>query len=237
MTSLSELNQCPCGQIDASGVNAYTKISLTPENPSTLELDTSWDNNTVDLTPAVKNAETVTHLFLTPEDNPVSLQFNREDYGKDGAENGGVDCITGDELSGIISMTKLKDVSGDAVSDGDVYMYDDTTQKFIPYDLNTFVENTNEAITNLENITNYQTQQITTILNSITNLQDQINTINQTLQTIQQTIARPDGTPTDTRIVYGNINLYSDSTNTNQTTSGFYTHSTSTQKTNDEMFS
>ena len=230
MTSLSELNQCPCGQIDASGVNAYTKISLTPENPSTLELDTSWDNNTVDLTPAVKNAETITHLFLTPPDAPVSLQFNREDYGRDGAENGGVDCITGDQLSAIISMTKLKDVADEAIGNGEVYMFNSTTNQFVPFDLQTFVNTTNTAIEALQNTVDYQTQQITNLLNSVQNLQAQINTINQT-------IARPDGVPTNTRIVYGNINLYSDHTNTSQTTSGLYTHSTGTELANDEQFS
>ena len=100
-TSAYEYNYQDCEKIDGRQVNAYIEASLNVENPVELDISTTWGDSKVDLTDAVKAAETVTSLELVPADNPTAIQFNRED--------GGVDCISGDDLSRIISLTKLKD--------------------------------------------------------------------------------------------------------------------------------
>ena len=103
MTSIDEFYRKECEKIDASDVNAYLELRLDDQDPTKLILDSSWGETSVNLTDAVKAAETVTHLSLVPDcDEPTSLQYD--------PERGDPDCITGDDLSRIISMTKLKDV-------------------------------------------------------------------------------------------------------------------------------
>lgn len=194
MTSLDEYNRYECEKLDANLVDAYWKLSLDEEDKTKLTLSGSWDDTSVDLTPAIKAGETNTHLHLSPEEAPTALQFDRE--------RGEPDCITGDELSRIISMTKLNDVDQSKTpKDGDVYIYNGETGKF-------------------------ETFNLTEALNSI---YDSINTINNTIK-------RPDGVPTDTRVAWGNINLYSDYTNSDNRNAGLYTHSINENRINDEYF-
>ena len=94
MTNIDEFNRRECGKIDSNCVNAYTDFKLDPDSATGLCLDTSWGGDCLDLTSIVKAAETVTTLYLSPEDNPNCLVFERED--------GQSDCINGDDLSRII---------------------------------------------------------------------------------------------------------------------------------------
>ncbi len=193
MTSLDEYNRYECEKLDANLVDAYWELSLDEEDPTKLTLGGSWDDTTVDLTPAIKAGETDTTLELSPSENPVSLQYTSEKH---------IDCITGDELSRIISMTKLKDVDqSTAPKDGDVYIYNGETGKFETF-----------------------------------NLTDALNTIYNRLGDIENTIKRPDGVPADTRIAYGNINIISDYTNSDNRSNGIFTHNINDNKVNDEFF-
>lgn len=220
MTDISELYKDPCKKIDAYCVDAYFELSLDPFNPTDLTLDNSWAPTTVDLTPAIKAGETITHLLLTD----TALQFNREDYGREGAENEGVDCINGDDLSHIISMKYLKDVAQPPnLTNGDVYMWNGNSQLFEVFNLQDFVDTTNQRLNSLEN--------------RVTNLENRLDAFitqtNQTLSNILKAIARPDGIPQDTRIAWSNINYYSDYTNTNKRTNGIFSHTTATTIPND----
>lgn len=126
-------------------------------------------------------------------------------------ERGEPDCIPGDELSRIISMQKLKDVDQETVPvEGDVYIYKDG--KFKTFNLT-------QAITDLNSLINNALQQFNTRLTNVENK-----------------LVKPIGIPDDTRIVWGNINLISDYTNSNIRDWGLYTHSTSTDIPNDEFF-
>lgn len=200
MTSRDEYFHKECEKIDASDVNAYLELRLDDQEPQKLILDSSWGETSVDLTDAVKAAETVTHLSLVPNcDEPVSLQYD--------PERGDPDCITGDELSRIISMTKLKDVDQNTPpTNGDVYIYNNG--KWYTFNLQSFVDNVNNAIGNIN-------ASITQILNRI---------------------APPEGIPGNARIMYGNINIYSDYTNNNVRDWGVFAHSTSNDIANDEYF-
>ena len=200
MTSIDEYFRKECEKIDASDVNAYLELRLDDQDPKKLILDSSWGETSVDLTDAVKAAETVTHLSLVPScDEPVSLQYD--------PERGDPDCITGDDLSRIISMTKLKDVDQNTPpTNGDVYIYNNG--KWYTFNLQSFVDNVNNAIGNIN-------ASITQILNRI---------------------APPEGTPSNARIMYGNINIYSDYTNNNVRDWGVFAHSTSNDIANDEYF-
>lgn len=124
-------------------------------------------------------------------------------------EDGIPQCIHGDDLSKIISMKYLKDVDGTtAPQDGDVYMYDGDTGLFKVFNLKTFTQN----------------------------IGDTINNLRTRIATLEATLRRPTGAPMDAVVTWGNINLYSDSTNNNVLTSGFYTHDPATERTNDEYF-
>lgn len=129
-------------------------------------------------------------------------------------ERGEPDCITGDALSQIISMHLLKDVDQEtAPQDGDVYIYNNG--KFYTFNLT-------DALTALE-----------------TRLGDRIDSLLSQITNINNILAKPQGIPNNTKLVWGNINLISDYTNNNVLDWGLYTHSTdpSFDIPNDEMFS
>lgn len=221
----------PCTKIDPWCVDAYFELSLDDIDPAQLTLNSSWEPTTVDLTPAVKTAETITNLILTDK----ALQFNREDYGRDGAENGGIDCINGDALSRIISMQYLRDVTQETPpTTGDVYMYDAFLNLFQPFNLQTFVDSTNAAIQDLQERVQTWEEALNLLGVKVNNnyiaqtnaLQNYMDVTNKRLDIIEATIARPAGIPTDTRIAYANINYYSDHTNTDNRNHGIFTHST-----------
>lgn len=199
MINIEDMFTDHCQKLDPWCVDAFFDLKLTPSNGTELTLDSSWGSTSVDLTPAIKAGETITNLLLTDS----ALQFNREDYGRKGAENGGVDCISGDKLSRIISMKYLKDVSQTkAPSNGDVYMYDGNL--FQPYNLGTFITNTNNTLnqhgqsidqlnTGLTNLQRVVENNYTALSNRITqvqdNLQGQITTNANNIKTNAQNIA------------------------------------------------
>lgn len=119
MTDIEEYYTKGCPKIDAKAISAFHELSLGDQRPQDLTLTTSWDETTVDLTRAVKAAETTTHMHLSPNgegETPTALQFD--------GEHGSVDCINGNELSSIISIRELKDVDQRfAFSEGDVLIY------------------------------------------------------------------------------------------------------------------
>lgn len=137
MTDIKEYFTKGCPKMDASAISAFHELSLGDQHPEELTLTTSWDETTVDLTPAVKAAETTTHMHLSPDgegETPTALQFD--------GEHGSVDCISGDDLSGIISLSKLKDVSIDRQPrNGDVLMYNNG--KWVLYNLLDAINNLN----------------------------------------------------------------------------------------------
>lgn len=196
-----------CEKIDACEVDAYVSLKLDPENPTGVILDSSWGTIRVDLESVVKAGETVTHMELVPENNPTAIRYTRE--------SGEVDCITGDELSRIVSMHLLKDVDQTTPpSDGDVYMYNGQTNLFETFDLKTVVGDLNTYLNRLNQ--------------EITNIKSRISDIENLIYNYPQDKI--------TKIPRGDINLYSDYTNTNSKAHGFFTHDPNTDVANDEYF-
>lgn len=178
MTNIDEFYHKDCEKIDANCINAYVDYHLDEENPAGLCVNTSWGGDCLDLTSIVKAAETVTSLELTPAENPTCLTFNRED--------GQADCIHGDDLSRIISMTKLKDVDQTtAPVNGDVYIY--KNGKFHTFNLQQYMDDT---------------------ANTINNMQAAI----RQLQVLLNYWQIPEGLPENAKIVLGTLNLYGDTT-------------------------
>lgn len=262
MSTNTQITRTSCDGIDPLDVNAYFKLKLDELNSAVVRLETSWGCTDVDLSSAFSKNETITHLLLTP----TALQYNREDYGKEGAENGGVDCIEGDDLSRIISLHLLKDVDqSQAFGNGDTLVYNSNIQMFQPFDLMTFVNNTNNTlaqhtsqITNLQNqVQSLQNQidaltnrvsnlekrmttaetNITNLGNRVTTIEGNIQTINSRLDAIEAILARPAGVPTNTRLTWGNCNAYHDYTNSNGREWGLFTHNPQTTIPNDTYVS
>lgn len=214
-TPAYEYNYKDCEKFDGRQINAFVEASLNNEDPTKLEVETTWGDSEVDLTPAVKAAETVTSLELAPETTPTALQFNRED--------GGVDCISGDDLSRIISMTKLKDVDQvTAPVDGDVYVYDGDTNTFKAFNLATFIEDINTSI-----------EAINETLEQLEPLKTRVTMLEQNVTNINEKLTPPSDAPNDVKVAFGNINLYGDNTGQDLTDSGIYTHSIADEVTND----
>lgn len=211
MTNIDEFYHKDCEKIDANCVNAYVDYHLDEENPAGLCVNTSWGGDCLDLTSIVKAAETVTSLELTPTENPTCLTFNRED--------GQADCIHGDDLSRIISMTKLKDVDQTTPPvNGDVYIY--KNGKFYTFNLQQYMDDT---------------------ANTINNMQAAI----RQLQVLLNYWQVPEGLPANAKIMLGNINLYSDTNaaiNSNGTVqslnknNGIYGHDLDIDRAQDEIF-
>ena len=211
MTNIDEFYHKDCEKIDANCVNAYVDYHLDEENPAGLCVNTSWGGGCLDLTSIVKAAETVTSLELTPTENPTCLTFNRED--------GQADCIHGDDLSRIISMTKLKDVDqATPPVNGDVYIY--KNGKFYTFNLQQYMDDT---------------------ANTINNMQAAI----RQLQVLLNYWQVPEGLPANAKIVLGNINLYSDTNaviNSDGTVqslnknNGIYGHDLDIDRAQDEIF-
>lgn len=211
MSQISDFYHNECEKIDPQCVSAEFDLKLGDINPSELTLETSWNDVTIDLEPAVKDAETVTTLHLAPEEatDKTALAYHRED--------GDVDCIEGDDLSRIISMQLLKDVEQSvAIADGNVYMYDEYTGKFKPFDLQAFVDATNSAITTINN---------------------QIASINAAIIEIERKLTPPENSPADVRVAFGNRNIYGDFTNSNSKAHGIYTHDPTNNLADDQYFS
>lgn len=211
MSNIDEFYHKDCEKIDANCINAYVDYHLDEENPAGLCVNTSWGGGCLDLTSIVKAAETVTSLELTPTENPTCLTFNRED--------GQADCIHGDDLSRIISMTKLKDVDQTTPPvNGDVYIY--KNGKFYTFNLQQYMDDT---------------------ANTINNMQAAI----RQLQVLLNYWQVPEGLPANAKIVLGNINLYSDTNaaiNSNGTVqslnknNGIYGHDLDIDRAQDEIF-
>lgn len=123
-TPIEQFYQKECEKIDPRSVNAFTELKF--EN-NLLTLSTSWGEDKIDTTEMVNDSETKTELEISSG----NLIYVGE---------GETFTITGDNLAGIVSMTKLKDVSG-TIADGYIYMYNGATQKFVPYDLQTTIQN------------------------------------------------------------------------------------------------
>ena len=211
MSNIDEFYHKDCEKIDANCVNAYVDYHLDEENPAGLCVNTSWGGDCLDLTSIVKAAETVTSLELTPTENPTCLTFNRED--------GQADCIHGDDLSRIISMTKLKDVDQTTPPvNGDVYIY--KNGKFYTFNLQQYMDDT---------------------ANTINNMQAAI----RQLQVLLNYWQIPEDLPANAKIMLGNINLYSDTNaviNSDGTVqslnknNGIYGHDLDIDRTQDEIF-
>ena len=217
-TQSNEYLQEDC-KIDSDLINAYSDAYLNPENKVILHIETSWGSNDVDLTDAVKAAETVTTLYLSPKNGTkTGLSFDKE--------GGTTDTIPGDDLSKIISLSKLKDVSVSGINNQDVLVYDSSTNTWKPY---SFKTNVIDKIADIyQNITNINNA-ITSINNDITNLKNRVSTI-------ETKLTPPTGSPSNVKVAFGNINLYSDYANNNSKNSGLYTHALNTDVTNDEYF-
>lgn len=185
MSTIEDFNRIDdCNKIDPLCIDAYTDFELDSDNPAGLCLHTPWGGDCLDLTSIVKAAESCTTLYLSPEDNPNCLVYEPEEKCGDNI------CIHGDDLSRIISMTKLKDVDQNAqIGNGDVYIYNSTTGKFEPYNLVQQITNINTAIQNINA--------------AITNLQGRV-------ENIEAILTPPANIPNDARVLWGNINILSD---------------------------
>lgn len=219
MSTIADFNRIEdCNKIDPLCIDAYTDFELDPDNDTGLCLHTPWGGECLDLESIVKAGETLTTLYLSPEEDPNCLVYE--------PERGDNICIHGDDLSRIISMQYLKDVTQEIPpSDGIVYMYNSQTNLFEPYDLKTTITNINTAIQNIN--------------------QTLVNHENR-IKAIKNILTPPSGAPDNIRVVWGNINDYSDpnvvisegsgTVTTLDKTHGLYSHSLSSNAYGDEIF-
>ena len=221
MSTIYDFNRIEdCDKIDPLCIDAFTEFELDPENNTGICLHTSWGGACLDLSDLVKNAESCTTLYLSPDEDPNCLVYEPEEKCGDNI------CIHGDDLSRIISMQYLKDVSqATPPSDGIVYMYNNETGLFEPYDLKTTINNINTAL-NAINAT-------------LANHGNRINAI-------ELKLTPPADAPDNVKVVFGNINEYSDpnvvisegsgTVTTLDKTHGLYTHTLASNAYGDEIF-
>lgn len=218
MSTIADFNRIEdCDKIDPLCIDAYVDFDFDPESDTGICLHTPWGGNCLDLTDIVKAAETCTSLYLSPEEDPNCLVYEGEceTY-----------CIHGDDLSKIISMRYLKDVTQETPpSDGIVYMYNSQTNLFEPFDLKTALGN---------------------IATQIQNINSAINNHENRISNIELRLTPPADAPADVKVVFGNINEYSDpnvvisegsgTVTTLDKTHGLYTHTLASNAYGDEIF-
>lgn len=221
MSTISDFNRIDdCDKIDPLCVDSYTDFDFDPDSETGICLHTPWGGNCLDLTDIVKAAESCTSLYLSPENDPNCLVYEKEERCGDN------DCIHGDDLSRIISMQYLKDVTQEtAPSDGIVYMYNSQTNLFEPYDLKTTINNINSAIQNINA--------------AITNLQNRMNRV-------EEILTPPSDIPNSAKVVWGTVNAYYDpnvvvnegsgTVTTLDKNHGLYTHKLSNNAYGDSIF-
>lgn len=183
MSTVADFNRIDdCDKIDSQCIDAFSDLTL--DEDGILCSITSWGKACIDLAQAVKDFESCTTMYLSPEENPNCLVYEPEEKCGDNI------CIHGDDLSRIISMKYLKDVDQTTPpSDGDVYIFNGETGLFEPYDLKTTITNINTAIQNInQTLANHE----------------------QRLQRIEALLAKPDGAPDSAKIAWGTINVYDD---------------------------
>lgn len=228
MSTINDFNRIEdCNKIDPLCIDSYTDFELDPDNEAGLCLHTPWGGDCLDLTSIVKAAESCTTLYLSPEDDPNCLVYEPEEKCGDNI------CIHGDDLSRIISMTKLKDVDQSTqIGDGNVYVYNSTTGKFEPYNLVQQITNLNTAIQNINA--------------AITNLQGRVSGLEGRMTVVEEKLTPPADAPANVKVVFGNINDYSDpnvvinegsgTVTTLDKTHGLYTHTLASNAYGDEIF-
>ena len=227
---MTQLNEFPgyeeCELIDARKVNAYLELTTDPTDLKTLVLDSSWGESKLDFTPITQATETQTYLKLSPTAAPTYLEYD--------GESGVPQCIAGNDLARIIPMSKLKDVEQTQVVNGDVYMYDTNNDLFKPFNLQNYMNTTDARITALE-------AKVTALEATVSNLESTVNQMLTTLAdhttritNIETRLTPPAGAPN--QVVFGDINLYSDYTNSNSRAHGLFSHSTADTLANDEYF-
>lgn len=221
MSTIADFNRIEdCDKIDPLCIDAYTDFDFDPDSDTGICLHTPWGGNCLDLTDIVKAAESCTTLYLSPDENPNCLVYEPEEKCGDNI------CIHGDDLSRIISMQYLKDVTqATPPSDGIVYMYNETTNLFEPYDLKTTITNINTAIQNInQTLANHEGR----------------------LHQIELKLTPPADAPDNVKVVFGNINDYSDpnvvisegsgTVTTLNKNHGLYTHTLASNAYGDEIF-
>lgn len=249
LTKITEFDSSrkPCEKICGTNVDAFIQLGYDEEHKTNLKLYSTWGWSSIDMSPIVKAGETVTTLFLTPEDNPTALQYNKED--------GTYDCILGSDLSRIISMHLLADVDqSKTLTSGDVYMWA-ADGIFRPYNLQAFINDTTNNFQEVSNqflTVNNRLQQVENQMNDLiqrvsllesdyktfkTTVQNQLTDITNRLSALEDKLTPPAGTPSNVTVAWGNINVLGDYTNTNSTQSGIYTHNPNSPVTNDQYFS
>ena len=235
MSTIADFNRIEdCDKIDPLCIDAYVDFELDPDSDTGLCLHTPWGGECLDLTRIVKAAETCTTLYLSPEENPNCLVYEPEEKCGDNI------CIHGDDLSRIISMQYLKDVSQEtAPSNGIVYMYNSQTKLFEPFDLATALSNINTQINNINSaINNHQ--------NRLDAHEDLIVNHGNRLNIIEEKLTPPADAPVNVKVVFGNINDYSDpnvvinegsgTVTSLDKTHGLYTHTLASNAYGDEIF-
>lgn len=219
MSTIADFNRIEdCDKIDAREIDAFMDVTYDEDtDPSHLCIQSSWGGDCIDMGPIVKANETCTTLYLSPDQDPNCLVYE--------PECGDNICINGDDLSKIISMQHLKDVSDGELVDGAVYVYNSTTQLFEPFDLDNALGN---------------------ISVTLQNMQASINNLIGRVTTLETKTTPPADAPSGIGLVFGNINLYSDPTavidsTTGEATSldkthGLYTHLLANEEYADEIF-
>lgn len=220
MSTIADFNRIEdCDKIDPLCIDAYVDFGFGPDNDTGICIHTPWGGNCLDLTEIVKNAESCTTLYLSPEDDPNCLVYVPEENCGDNI------CIHGDDLSKIISMRHLKDVGGGELVDGAVYMYNSQTDTFEPFDLKTALGN---------------------IATQVQNINAAINNHGNRINNLESMLTPPADAPEGVKVVFGNINEYSDpnvainagsgTVTSLDKTHGLYTHTLASNAYGDEIF-
>lgn len=180
-------NNCRC-EVCRGIQNRTVRLAYGPN--CTLVLADAIGQSSVDMTPIVRCVQNNAKLEFLPDLCVLRLTNGDEDCFYD-------ICIS-DLAKHCIDLNDLRDVVADNPQDGDVIIYDQSSNTYITFNLTNAITNIGNRVTNLEN-------SLTNLTNTVNNF---ITDVNNRLSRIENLIYN---FPNDltTKIPRGNINLFS----------------------------
>lgn len=194
------------------------KLDYVADLPTAVNLVDLYGNQIFDLLPQIQAGETDTSLELDRENR--KLDYFPEEYTRTEGKAGCRYSICIPDIAALIDLNELRNVNG-TPSNGDVPMFDSTTNAYEMYNLaaallgiNQRIDATNTRIDNLEKTVNAMQQTINELNRRVLQLTETVGNINNRLTAIENAIYNWTDDK-NTKIPRGTINITSGGYNSN----------------------
>lgn len=163
------------------------KLGYVADCAHCVQLVDSIGSQVFDMLPVIQGGETETSFELLTS-SPARLRYYPEEYSRTEGTSGCVYDVCISDIAALINLNDLKDVDAEEPINGDIIIYNSTTQNYELFNLNNALSTINTRIDNLEDRVAAFEGQITAINTTLATHTNQINQINQQIETINDTL-------------------------------------------------